>query len=63
MTPDELAKCGQSIYGRGWRAPLARALDISARQMHRYANGEWPIKAHIAYAVKYLVLQTQKRAE
>ena len=46
MTPAErLAAAGQLLHGEDWKAPLARDLGISAKQIGRWASGHTPFPA------------------
>lgn len=53
MSPDELERLGQALHGHRWKSALARDLDMSYRQILRYAQGE-PIPKVVAIAVKAL---------
>lgn len=39
MTPDTLASIGRALYGARWQSDLARALDVSDRQLRRWVAG------------------------
>jgi hypothetical protein len=38
-----LIRVGEALYGEQWKAEIARALDVSARTVRRWAAGENPI--------------------
>jgi hypothetical protein len=41
-TPSQGRFCriGSALYGDDWQSPLARALDVATRTVHRWANGQ-----------------------
>ncbi|RJO72832.1 MAG: hypothetical protein C4523_02355 [Myxococcales bacterium] len=43
MTPTELRRIGEALYGRQWVTAMARDLGISRRTLHRRASGARPI--------------------
>lgn len=48
MSPDLLQQAGILLFGEGWKKPLADALDVHERTMHRWAKGEFRIPPSIA---------------
>ena len=40
MTPAELKKAGEALYGPRWQTALARALGVNARTVRRWAYGD-----------------------
>lgn len=44
MTPAQLTKWGERIYGAEWKRPMARDLKVRERYIYRWMNGErpWP---------------------
>ena len=54
MTATELHELGEKTYGWGWQTRLARELQISLRQMQRYAADETPVPAPTARLIEIL---------
>lgn len=50
MTPDELRKAGEKLYGARWQSALARELETDPRTVRRWlaGNREMPGPARIA---------------
>lgn len=51
MTASELSVIGKTLFGEMWKSSLAKSVDISAQTIHRYLNGERPIKDETATAI------------
>ena len=51
MTPAQLARIGQALYGHRWQTELANAVQVSDRHMRRYARGDVAISDEVAGAV------------
>jgi len=77
MTPDEITTIGQTLYGRQWKSPLARALCTSHKTVWMWATGRngvsrryqekinalWGCPAGIEARARYALTQiTSKRA-
>lgn len=60
MTPQALARIGQTIYGRRFKAPLARALGIDRVTLWRYLTGQLPVPVAVSLAVKQLRRQARE---
>ena len=43
MTAEEFVHAGEALFGKRWKAPLSRALDIDPVTIWRYATGQWPV--------------------
>ena len=54
MTPKQLERTGQKLFGNQWKSPLARAIGKTYRQVLRYAQGEAKIPLDTAIAIKCL---------
>lgn len=44
MTPDDLRRIGQCLYGPEWQSPMARDLDVALRTVQRWASGAVAIR-------------------
>lgn len=55
LSAGELAVLGCYLYGRRWRAPLARALRVDYRLVRRWARGEIPVSARCSALILELV--------
>lgn len=58
MTPAELEAAGQSLFGKRWKAPLARRLDVDASTIWRQLQKD-RIDGPIAAAVECFVREKQ----
>lgn len=47
MTPDQLRKTGEALYGEGFKHKMAKDLDVSTRTVERWLAGTVPIPAHV----------------
>ncbi len=45
MTPKNLIRIGESLYGDRWKRPLSRDLAVDHRTVERWANGVYVIGA------------------
>lgn len=61
ITPDELARIGEALYGPQWQNPLARALDINERAVRYFLSGERPV--HVGIATDILMLIEDQEVE
>lgn len=52
MTPEEFISAGETLYGKRWKAPLARALKIDASMVWRYATGQLPVPGPVEAALR-----------
>ena len=55
MTPAELRKIGESLYGTRWQTKLARALPVSARTVRYWLSGKRSIRPVIVERIKTLL--------
>ena len=63
MTPNQLKKILDKVYGWGGQSALARDLDINPRTVRSYVAGEQPIPRTVELAVKYLELRSSASAD
>lgn len=47
-------KEGEALFGKRWKAPLARALGLDPVTIWRYATGQWPVPVLVELAIKGL---------
>ena len=52
MTPKQLSKIGQELYGYGWQTRLSEALNVDGSTVRRWVSGAVPIPGPVAAAVK-----------
>jgi hypothetical protein len=58
MTPAQLRKHGERLYGRHWKGALARALDINPRTITRWLKQDSAILPKMQRAIKRLRSQS-----
>ena len=51
MTAEEFVRSGEALFGKRWKAPLSRALDIDPVTIWRYATGQWPVPVVVELAL------------
>jgi hypothetical protein len=54
MSPDELRKIGEGLYGKRWQTALARTLPVSSRSVRYWLSGKHPIREVIAERIRGL---------
>jgi hypothetical protein len=54
MTPAELRKIGEALYGPRWQTPLSRALPVSTRTIRYWLTGKRAIRPVIAARIRSL---------
>jgi hypothetical protein len=54
VSPEEFVREGEALFGKRWKAPLSRALDIDPVTIWRYATGQWPIPVVVELALASL---------
>ena len=54
MTPEELRKLGEGIYGARWQSALAAKLKVTTRSIRRWLSGQHKISEPVAMAIKSL---------
>lgn len=54
MTPAELRKIGEDLFGPRWQFELARALPVSTRAIRYWLSGDRRIRPVIAERIKSL---------
>ena len=59
MSPEEFIRTGEALFGKRWKAPLSRALDIDPVTIWRYATGQWPVPVVVEMAL-YALKQKKK---
>ena len=62
MTPEEFVHAGEALFGKRWKAPLSRALDIDPVTIWRYATGQWPIPVVVELAMLGLKQKKKSRS-
>lgn len=61
MTTELLRQIGEALYGAHfWSATLAEALDVSPRNMRRFANGTKEIPPGLAVPIRVLIAERQR---
>lgn len=63
MTPNAFGRAGKKLFGKKWKAPLARALDLDPATIWRYTTGDKVIPVVVALAVDSLLVAQGKRVE
>ena len=61
MTAEEFVRSGEALFGKRWKAPLSRALDIDPVTIWRYATGQWPVPVVVALALAALKQRRKQR--
>jgi hypothetical protein len=51
LTAEEFVRQGEAFFGKRWKAPLSRALDIDPVTIWRYATGQWPVPVLVELAL------------
>nr|WP_088258638.1 adhesin [Fimbriiglobus ruber] len=54
MTPEELRKAGETLFGQKWQTALARVLPVNPRTVRRWLSGDRKIHPAIAARIKSL---------
>jgi hypothetical protein len=54
MTPEELIRAGEEVFGAKWIRPLARKLGLSPRMIRYWKNGERRIREREADLIRAL---------
>jgi len=55
MTPDQLTKLCESIYGDGWQSALARDLAVADRTVRRWVAGDFKIPDEMDSWLKQII--------
>ena len=63
LTPALLRTIGECLYGRQWRAPLARDLALSQRTVRRYELGQSLMPDDLGDRLRRLLQERQVRIE
>jgi hypothetical protein len=61
LTAEEFVKEGEALFGKRWKAPLSRALDIDPVTIWRYATGQWPVPVVVSLAIETLKQRRKQR--
>lgn len=61
MTPADLEGAGRTLFGEGWKRPLAALVGVNERSVHRWARGENPIPSGLGDEI--ITAIAQKSAE
>lgn len=56
MTPAELRRAGEKLYGKRWKAPLASAIRMNVVTIWRYSTGQLVIPFLVESAVRQLLI-------
>jgi hypothetical protein len=54
VSPEKFIRTGEALFGKRWKAPLSRALDIDPVTIWRYATGQWPVPVVVELALEAL---------
>jgi hypothetical protein len=57
MTPAELRRIGERLFGERWQTKLARALPVTPRSVRYWLSGKHPIRPVIAARIRSLAKQ------
>jgi hypothetical protein len=60
MTPIELRKIGEKLYGKKWQTALADALPVSPRSVRYWLSGKHPIREVVARRIRSLGTENRK---
>jgi DNA-binding transcriptional regulator YiaG len=55
MTPADLRRYGEALYGPRWQSELARALDVSGRTVRYWLAGTHPIPDGVQSEIRRIV--------
>ena len=61
LTAEEFVHAGEALFGKRWKAPLSRALDIDPVTIWRYATGQWPVPVVVELALETLKQRHKQR--
>ena len=61
MTPEDFIREGEALFGKRWKAPLSRALEIDPVTIWRYATGQWPVPVVVELALDALKQKKKDR--
>jgi hypothetical protein len=61
LTAEEFVRQGEALFGKRWKAPLSRTLDIDPVTIWRYATGQWPVPVVVELALAALKQRQTKR--
>lgn len=62
MTPAQLTKWGERIYGPEWKSPMARDIKTRVRNIHRWLDGTRPMPKFMTEA-RMLELAAKRAAK
>lgn len=57
MTPVELRKIGEKLFGPRWQTPLARALPVTTRSIRHWLSGKRKIRPLVAARIRSLAAE------
>jgi hypothetical protein len=57
MTPEELRKVGERLYGQRWQSKLAKALPVNVRTVRYWLSGKRNIREVIARRINQLAAE------
>lgn len=55
MTPDELRRIGQIVFGENWQTPLSKSVGVEARLVRYWVAGDREIPPHRAQLIRALI--------
>ena len=55
MAPAQLCEIGEALFGEGFRAKLAKALQVDLRQVQRWCSGAAPIPGTVRSDIAHLL--------
>jgi DNA-binding transcriptional regulator YiaG len=61
LTPEQLATCGQTLYGEQWQSALARRIGVDARTVRKWLAGDRAIPQPAAELLALLVRYPRER--
>lgn len=63
LTPEELRKTGELLYGTQWQTDLARALEIDSRRVRDWLQERRPIPLGIRFELIKLLKERSKNID
>ncbi|MCG9494299.1 helix-turn-helix domain-containing protein [Acinetobacter pittii] len=57
LTPDQLRRAGELLYGNQWQSDLARALEVDARRVRDWLQERRPIPVGVRVEIIQLLKQ------
>jgi hypothetical protein len=60
MTPADFRRLGEALFGKDWKTPLARELQMHPDSVRHYASGENPVHAGIVADLVKIVFRRRQ---